>query len=118
MDTEQSPLRDSRITLTDEGALLNALGRLREVYPNVLQLERRFLQRSPTASTQSAARRRESTESELFAGFLHEVLGTAPSPAELALFHQAVTELRQADAESARTGGEAASIVMTSEESS
>ncbi len=109
-----------RITLTDEGALLNALGRLREVYPNVLQLERRFLQRGSAATAlpgQAAARRHESTESELFAGFLHEVFGTAPSSAELALFHQAVAELRQVEAESARAGDGAVSVVMTPGES-
>ena len=107
-----------RITLTDDGALLNALGRLREAYPNVLQLERRFLQRGPGASAgpgQAAARRRESTETELFAGFLHEVLGAAPTAAELALFHQAVAELRQADSESLPAGAGGMSIVTTTE---
>lgn len=89
-----------RITLTDDGALLNALGRLREAYPNVLQLERRFLQRDPAASGANSARRRESTETELFAGFCHEVLGVTPTEAELALFHQAVADLQRADTES------------------
>ena len=44
-----------RITLTDSGALLNALGRLREVYPNVLQLERQFLQNTATAGGSRSA---------------------------------------------------------------
>lgn len=80
-----------RITLTDDGALLNALGRLREAYPNVLQLERRFLQAdSMTAIGEASARRRESTESDLFAGFFREVVGAAPNDEEAALFHEAL----------------------------
>ncbi len=86
-----------RVTLTDDGALLNALGRLREAYPNVLQLERRFLQ---TAASSSVSRRRESTETELFTGFLREVLGAEPAAPELALFHETLTELARTDTES------------------
>lgn len=94
------PRRDDylRITLTDEGALLNALGRLREAYPNVLQLERRFLQ--ARAVGDNAAHRREASELELFAGFFREVLGADPSAAELALFTQAFTSLARAATES------------------
>ncbi len=91
-----------RITLTDDGALLNALGRLREAYPNVLQLERRFLQATPgTVYPDSAsARQRDATESDLFSTFVHEVLGAAPTAPELALFHDALTDLQRADTES------------------
>ena len=89
-----------RITLTDDGALLNALGRLREAYPNVLQLERRFLQNN-ASSTPGSAARRDSTESELFSTFIQEILGTEPTEPELALFHQALTDLQRADTESA-----------------
>lgn len=88
-----------RVTLTDDGALLNALGRLREVYPNVLQIERRFLQREGTAG-EAAARRRHATEAELFDGFFREVIGAAPTDAETALFAQAVEDLQRAETES------------------
>ena len=89
-----------RVTLTDDGALLNALGRLREVYPNVLQLERRFLQ-ADTMSTlgESAARRRESTETDVFAGFFREVMGATPNEEEVALFHEALTHLQRVENE-------------------
>lgn len=89
-----------RITLTDDGALLNALGRLREAYPNVLQLERRFLQNAPASAASSGARRRDATESELFSAFVHEALGAAPAAPELALFHEALADLQRADTES------------------
>lgn len=81
-----------RVVLTDDGALLNALGRLREVYPNLLQLERRFLVDgvSSSSATARAAHRAKETESALFASFFQEVLGEAPAPHELALFNQAL----------------------------
>lgn len=89
-----------RITLTDDGALLNALGRLREVYPNVLQLERRFLQGTSTAVIgEASARRRESNEAELFAGFFREVAGDAPNAEEAALFQEALGHLQRVETE-------------------
>jgi exonuclease SbcD len=89
-----------RITLTDDGALLNALGRLREVYPNVLQLERRFLQTDPSGAVGDAsARRRSSTEVELFGNFFREVVGADPVPEAHALFLDAVGHLQRADRE-------------------
>lgn len=89
-----------RVTLADDGALLNALGRLREAYPNVLQLERRFLRTGASSTdTAHAARRRESTEADLFSGFFRETLGAEPAAAELALFHQTLAELARADTE-------------------
>jgi exonuclease SbcD len=89
-----------RITLTDDGALLNALGRLREAYPNVLQLERRFLQAdSMTAIGEASARRRESTEADLFAGFFREVVGAEPNDEEAALFHEALAHLQRVETE-------------------
>jgi exonuclease SbcD len=89
-----------RVTLADEGPVLNALGRLREVYPNLLQLERRFLQvNTGQAVGQSSALRRESTEVDLFAGFFSEVIGVRPNEAELAFFHQAVAELQRVENE-------------------
>jgi exonuclease SbcD len=84
-----------RVTLTDEGALLNALGRLREVYPNLLQLERRFLSETGklASASSSPGRRAQESETALFASFFQEVLGAPPAPAELALFNDALTAL-------------------------
>jgi exonuclease SbcD len=96
------PRRDDylRITLTDDGALLNALGRLREVYPNVLQLERRFLQADSVITIgEASARRSESTETDLFASFFHAVVGAAPNSEEFLLFHEAVAHLQRVETE-------------------
>ncbi|MEO7699617.1 MAG: exonuclease SbcCD subunit D [Opitutus sp.] len=93
-----------RIILTDDGALLNALGRLREAYPNVLQIERRFLRRDAASGTGTAsARRRESTETDLFSSFFRDVVGNAPSDAELTVFHQTIAELQRAESETVET---------------
>ncbi len=89
-----------RLTLTDDGPLLNALGRLREAYPNVLHLERRFLQTAGALQAPAGARRRDSTETELFAAFAREVLGAAPTAPELALVHTALTDLDRTATES------------------
>jgi len=96
------PGRDDylRLTLTDDGPLLNALGRLREAYPNVLHLERRFLQTAAALQSPAGARRSDSTETELLAAFAREVLGAAPTPPELALVHAALTDLDRTATES------------------
>jgi len=83
------------ITLTDEGALLNTLGRLREVYPNVLHVERRFLQCAEGA--REVARRREAGELELFRDFCREALGVEATVEELTLFEQAWREVQQSE---------------------
>jgi exonuclease SbcD len=88
-----------RAVLTDEGALLNAIGRLREAYPNVLQLERRFLSTGKTADASKVVQRQQATEAELFASFFSEVLESEPAPAETALFQETLEELRRAESE-------------------
>ena len=61
------------VTLTDHGAIYDAMGRLREVYPNTLSLRRAELE---AASGQGPARdHRTMTEHELFTGFFQHVTG-------------------------------------------
>lgn len=88
-----------RVLLTDEGALLNAIGRLREVYPNVMQLERRFLSPHTSADVSNVAKRKQSTETELLASFFTEILETEPNSAESALFQETLEELRREESE-------------------
>lgn len=82
------------VTLTDDGAILNAMAKLREGYPNVLNLERRFLERREGESR--ATERRGTSDSDLFRNFVREVLNAEPSEQELAVFAAAVP---MADAE-------------------
>jgi exonuclease SbcD len=85
-------------TLTDRGALLDPIGKLREVYPNVLQLERLLL----TPAGQSGAPRadhRQLGEEVLFRGFMEEVTGEPLSDAQEVAFARVVEQLRQTERE-------------------
>ena len=76
----EDPAKDDfvRARLTDEGALLNAMGRLREVYPNVLLLERKFLQTGDQPMARGAARK-QSSDVDLFRSFFQQVSGSLPT---------------------------------------
>ena len=50
--------------LTDEGALLNAMARLREAYPNVLHLERTFLGGAAADGTAGGASARRAGQAQ------------------------------------------------------
>ncbi len=58
--------------LTDTGALLDPMARLREAYPNTLAIERAILSRSGTAG-EASRRVRETDTGNLFASFFREV---------------------------------------------
>jgi exonuclease SbcD len=62
------------VTLLDTGAILDAMGKLREVYPNVLHIERPFLMtggqvRGPHTD------HRQLNESDLFSQFFSQITG-------------------------------------------
>lgn len=63
------------VTLTDKHALLDAMAKLRTVYPNVLQLEKTFLQNSH--NTQQANKALQHNEQAMFADFFKEATGEA-----------------------------------------
>lgn len=89
------PGRDDylHVTLTDDGALLNAMARLREAYPNALHLERRFLEPA-TGSASRVAARRTLSDADLFRAFCREVLGADATDAQVAAFGTAADSLR------------------------
>lgn len=68
------PGRDDYVyaVLTDEGALLDPMARLREAYPNALAIERAILARSGQAG-ETGRRMRELDTGSLFANFFREV---------------------------------------------
>lgn len=63
------------VTLQDTGAILDAIGKLREVYPNVLHLERPSLTAGGELRGPGGDHRRLS-DAELFASFFEQVTGT------------------------------------------
>jgi len=87
-----------KITLTDSGAILDAMGKLRSVYPNVLHIERPFL----TADMElrgPGGDHRGLSETDLFSSFFEQVTGTALSPEQLQVFKDTVENLYRQERE-------------------
>jgi exonuclease SbcD len=83
--------------LTDRKALLDPMGRLREVYPNILHIERSVLeQASPTALE---ARQPGAGDEQLFADFFEEVTGGPLSEEEAKAFVEVYDAVRRAERE-------------------
>lgn len=62
------------VTLKDTGAILDAIGKLRAIYPNVLHIERPWFNRGGELSGPGGDHRRVS-EADLFASFFKQVTG-------------------------------------------
>lgn len=97
-DPEENPQADPNdyllVRLTDKRALLNPMGKLREVYPNVLQIERVPVGGERAGSAASVAQRRLPT-GELFRDFFREVSGEALDEAQQAVLLEVLEELTQ-----------------------
>ena len=65
------------ITLTDQHAILDAMGKLREVYPNVLQLEKTFLHNTQNPAKRTAL---QNNELAMFNDFFTEITGNPLTP--------------------------------------
>ncbi|MBC9784417.1 exonuclease SbcCD subunit D [Heliobacterium chlorum] len=80
------------VSLLDTGAVLDAMGRLREVYPNVLHIERPHLStggelRGP------ASDHRKLSEKELFSSFFEQVTGETLTDEQGLVFSDTVEDL-------------------------
>jgi DNA repair protein SbcD/Mre11 len=96
------PGRDDYIcaTLTDTGALLDPMGRLREAYPNALAIELpESVGRRHDERLQADPRR---GDAELFADFFRQVTGEPPGEAQAAAFAGVVDGLRRREREAGR----------------
>jgi exonuclease SbcD len=83
--------------LTDTHAILDIIGKLREVYPNTLHLERPGLQ--PTDKLPDAGRKLlQQSELQLFESFFSEVNGEPVTPEQRAIVSAILDDLRQAEA--------------------
>lgn len=96
------PRRDDYIhaVLTDAGALLDPMARLRQGYPNALALERAVLTRSGEAGA-AGQRLRQLDTGELFADFFKEVAGEALDEDKRRVLNQLLEGIAAADRESA-----------------
>lgn len=84
--------------LTDRGAILDAIGKLRRFYPNCLHIDRTSLFDAPGAGQGARADHRRHTEAELFGAFFREVTGGEPNHDETLAFAEVVARVRAAEA--------------------
>ncbi|MBI5503488.1 MAG: exonuclease SbcCD subunit D [Deltaproteobacteria bacterium] len=84
--------------LTDRGAILDAIGKLRRCYPNCLHIDRTSFFDAPGAEQATRADHRRHTEAELFGSFFREVTGGEPNAEETLAFAEVVARVRGADA--------------------
>lgn len=86
------------VRLSDKKAILDPMGRLREVYPNVLHLERPGLLESGELEKSGRHRPRQS-ENQLFGSFFEQMTGDEPSPEQERFFAEVVDMLHSKDRE-------------------
>ena len=87
------------VELTDRGAILDAMSRIRTVYPNCLHIDRSaFLSHSGEAAGRPADHRSR-THEELFGDFVKEVTGDELTDPELDALREVLDSIRQAQRE-------------------
>lgn len=82
--------------LTDDGPVLDPMSRLREVYPNMMELQ--FTrERSGDAAAHAGGDHRRRQPAELFQAFYRDMVGTALGDAALAVFNDSVRAVSSTD---------------------
>lgn len=93
----QEPVDDFlKITLLDEGALLDPIGKLRQVYPNVLHLERKHHQLQETEREQFETLRKRD-DNEIFAQFFEYVNGKDLSTSQSELIQEVLVDVQRGE---------------------
>lgn len=88
------------VRLLDTEPLLDVMGRLREVYPNVLHVERPYLEAQGSWSEQRPDHRKLN-DKDLFAAFFSQVMQEDLKPEEAAAYETIVDDLRREEREAA-----------------
>jgi len=86
------------VALLDRQPVLNAMGRLREVYPNTLHIERPLFA-SSTVHAQAPADHLRLSEAEMFSSFFSQVTGDEMTEPEAEAFANIVETLRRRERE-------------------
>ncbi len=86
------------VSLLDTTAILDVMGKLREVYPNVLHVARPGLV-AEGDRPQTSRDHRKLNDADLFADFFAEVSGEPPTKEEAAAYESVVDELRMRERE-------------------
>jgi len=91
------------VILLDEGPVYDAIGRLREIYPNVLHIERpSLLAGGDEGGGPSGAERLRMDDLELFKAFFEEVTGQELTGVQAEVFTEVVEDLRRREREASR----------------
>ena len=89
------------VTLLDEGPVLDAMARLREVYPNILRIGRadELGPAGPSAATGAGDLRRTMTERDLFRTFFTDVTDAELTAEEQSALDEVIQDVRRAERE-------------------
>jgi len=98
----ESPQDYVMVRLLDTGAILDVMGKLRQVYPNILHVERPCFD-APTAILQERPDHRKLNDADLFAAFFSQVTGDELSPQMTVAYESIVEDLRRKEREAAST---------------
>ncbi|MFP4443486.1 MAG: exonuclease SbcCD subunit D [Spirochaetia bacterium] len=82
-----------RVHLKDRGPLFDPLGRLREIYPNILHIERD--QSAMTSRAESTSDLRKTSEKKLFQSFFEQTAGSAMTEEQEKIFTDVIDELNK-----------------------
>ena len=86
------------VTLLDEGPIFDAMGKLREAYPNALHIERPVLQRGPDADSERIDHRKTG-DLELFAAFFEQSTGVPLNEQQRGAFIEVADGVRSIERE-------------------
>lgn len=87
------------ICLTDQGIVPNAMARLREVFPNILNIRQEEGMGEGLTAVRSGREMLRKDETDLFAQFYEEMAGVPLTEAQLELARECVREVRQEERE-------------------
>jgi len=87
------------VRLEDTVPVLDAIGKLRTVYPNIMAIERPGLEAIITASQRSGIDHRRMTDDDLFRAFYHEVKGETMNDTQIEFLHSVFKQLQNKERE-------------------
>lgn len=86
------------VSLLDRVPILDVMGKLRQVYPNVLHVERPYLEVGG-GGVRAPQDHRKLSDADLFAAFFREVTGEELSPEHIETYNRVVNDLRRRERE-------------------
>jgi exonuclease SbcD len=97
--SDSSPEDYLLIRLLDTEPILDAIGKLRMVYPNVLQIERPGLESLIREETRNSIDHRKVSDEDLFAAFFSQTTGAALTDPQIEFFASIMQKVRRKERE-------------------